>query len=150
MRFRTASSGSRISSAATRPCPSAVGNSVCVTTPCSEFAIMMRTCSCCSAGKTSMMRSIVEGVQDGREAELLERLDLLRDETEGRADGLALVVDVDTEARDAGKRIGEVELALQLEHLLLLAREDPVQKRARVVGRERVEALGAHDLPAYA
>ena len=37
MRFRTASSGSRISSAATRPTPSAVGSSACVTTAWSEF-----------------------------------------------------------------------------------------------------------------
>ena len=38
----------------------AVGSSVCVTTACSEFAIMMRTCCCCAGGKTSMTRSIVE------------------------------------------------------------------------------------------
>ena len=35
--MRTASSGSRISSAGTRPAPSAVGSSACVTTPCSEL-----------------------------------------------------------------------------------------------------------------
>ena len=55
-------------------------------------------------------------------------------ETEGRADRLALVVDVDAEAGEARHRVGEVELAVQLEVLLLLAREDPVEERARVVG----------------
>src|SRR5581483_2896324 len=95
-------------------------------------------------------RLLRERMEDGREAELLERLDLLRDKAEGGADGLALVVDVDAEARDTGQRIGKVELALLFEDLLLLARENPVEKRPRVVGRQRVEALGAQDLPAYA
>ena len=87
---------------------------------------------------------------DVREAELLERLDLLRDQPEGRADSLALVVDVDAEARDARHRVREVELALQLEVLLLLAREDPVQERTRVVRGERLEALSARNVPAHA
>ena len=49
------------SSAAMRPRPSAVGTRFCVTIPCKVPASCIRTWSCCSAGKTSMMRSIVCG-----------------------------------------------------------------------------------------
>ena len=91
-----------------------------------------------------------EAVQDGRQVQLLERLDLGGDQAEGGADDLALEEDVHAEAGDARHRVGEVELAVQLEVLLLLAREDPVQGRARVLVRERIEAFGAHDLAANA
>src|ERR671939_317808 len=131
---------------------------------------MIRTCSCCSGGNTSMIRSIVDGalcvcrvpktrwpvsvavdlvdqcrerrrlpgagragdeddparllgelVQRRRDPELLERLQLVRDHPEGGADGLLLEVHVDAEAREAGNRVREVELPLDLELLLLLA-----------------------------
>ena len=84
-----------------------------------------------------------------REVQLLERLDLLRNEAERRADRFALVVDVDAEAREARHRVGEVELALQLEVLLLLAREDPVEERTRVIRGERLEAFGPRNVPAH-
>ncbi len=91
-------------------------------------------------------RLVGEVVEARRHPELLERLDLLRDQPEGGADARALEVGVDTEAREAGDRIGEVELTLRLEELLLLGRADPVDERARVVGqqlREVREALEA-------
>ena len=44
-------------------------------------------------------RLLGEVVEPGRDAELLERLDHVRDEAEGRADARALEVGVDTEAR---------------------------------------------------
>ena len=74
-------------------------------------------------------RLVREVVQARREAELLESLDLVRDEPEGGADGRALKVGVDAEAREAGNRVGEVDLPARLEGLLLLGREDPVDER---------------------
>ena len=47
--------------------------------------------------------------------ELLERLDLVGDQAESRAERAALEVHVDAEAREAGNRVGEVELAVDLE-----------------------------------
>jgi pilus retraction protein PilT len=93
-------------------------------------------------------RVLGEGVEHLWQVQLLERLDLLRDQAEGSADRLALVVDVHAEAGNARHRVREVELAVQLEMLLLLAREDAVEERARVVRGERLEALGADDMPA--
>ena len=93
-------------------------------------------------------RVLCERVEHRRQAKLFERLDLLRDQTERCTDRFALVVDVDAEARDSRHRIGEVEPASQLEMLLLLAREDAVEKGTRVVRGERLEALGANDVPA--
>ena len=83
-------------------------------------------------------RLLREVVQAGREAELLERLDLVRDEPEGGAHGRALKVGVDTEAREAGNRMREVDLPARLESLLLLGREDPVHERPDLVGRQRL------------
>ena len=48
---------------------------------------------------------VVKSLEHGREAELLERLQLRRDEAEGGAEALALEVDVDAEAREAGDRV---------------------------------------------
>ena len=56
-------------------------------------------------------------------------------EPEGGAERLALEVDVHAEAREAGDRVREVELPLDLELLLLLGREDPVEQLTRVLGR---------------
>ena len=94
-------------------------------------------------------RILGEAVQDVREVQLLERLDLLRNEPERRSDRFALVVDVDAEAREARHRVREVELTLQLEVLLLLAREDAIEERARVVRGERLEAFSAGDVPSH-
>jgi hypothetical protein len=91
-----------------------------------------------------------ERVQRGGQAELLERLDLLGDDAEDRAYGLALEVDVDAEAREAGDAVGEVELPLDLEVLLLLAREDLVHELLGVLGRERLDLLHPLDVPAHA
>ena len=82
--------------------------------------------------------------------ELLERLDLLRDEAERGADGAALEVDVDAEAREAGDAVREVELPLDLEVLLLLAREDPVDELLRVLGRQLVVFVEARHLAVHA
>ena len=73
----------------------------------------------------------VELVQALREAELLERLQLHRDEAERGGEALALRVDVDAEAGEARDRVREVDLAVDLEALLLLGREDPVEHLAR-------------------
>ena len=84
-----------------------------------------------------------EVLQHGRKAELLERLQLGRDEAEGRAEALALEVDVHAEAREAGDRVGDVDLALDLEVLLLLGREDPVEHPLGVVGPQPGELVRA-------
>src|SRR5262249_7282622 len=95
-------------------------------------------------------RLLGEDVQRVRDAELLQRLQLRRNETERGADRLALEVDVDTEARETRNRVREVELAVELEVLLLLAREDPIQQLLRLFGRERVVALESLHFPAHA
>ena len=85
-----------------------------------------------------------------RDAELLERLQLRRDEAEGGAEALALEVDVDAEAREAGDRVGDVDLALVLEVLLLLGREDPVEQPLGVLGRQPGELLEPLEVPVHA
>ena len=77
------------------------------------------------------------------QAEVLERLDHLRHEAEGCGEAVALEVDVDAEAGDAGDGVGEVDLAVDLEPLLLLGREDAIEKVARLVRREGLEVLRA-------
>jgi hypothetical protein len=104
----------------------------------------------CRAGhEDEAARVLRERVQDRRQAQLLERLDLLRDEAERGADRLALEVDVDAEAREPRHGVREVELPVELEVLLLLAREDAVEQRPRVVGGERL-SVRARDVPAHA
>jgi hypothetical protein len=76
-----------------------------------------------------------------RQSELGGRLDHLRHETEGCGEAVALEVDVDAETGDAGDRIREVDLAIDLETLLLLGREDAIEKVARFLRRERLELL---------
>jgi hypothetical protein len=83
-------------------------------------------------------------------AELLERLQLGRDETEGGTEALALEVDVHAEAREARDRVREVELPVDLELLLLLGREDPVEEPLVLVGRELAELLEAHEMAVHA
>src|SRR4029079_3179360 len=66
-------------------------------------------------------------VRDGRRnAEILERLDLVGDETEGRADRVALAGEVHTEPRLAGDGVREVEREDLFELLPLLLRENRV------------------------
>ena len=83
-------------------------------------------------------------------AELGERLDLGRDHAERRAERGALEEDVDAEAADAGDRVGHVDVAARLEHLLLLGREDPVEQVARVLGREHLVVVERLELAAPA
>src|SRR6185437_6540718 len=61
-----------------------------------------------------------------------------------------LEVDVDAEAGDAGDRIGEVDLAVDLEPLLLLRRENAIEKVARLLGGEGLEVLDRGQLAADA
>ena len=53
--------------------------------------------------------------------------------TERRGERVALEVDVHAEPSEAGNAVREVELAVDLEALLLLGREDAVEERARRV-----------------
>ena len=92
-------------------------------------------------------RLVGEVVEPRRHPELLERLDRLRDQPEGGADARALEVGVDAEAREAGNRVGEVELPLRLEELLLLGRADPVDERPRVVRSELRELRSRSSRP---
>ena len=82
-------------------------------------------------------RLLGELAHDRRQAELLDRHRLGRDQAEGGAEGAALEEGVDAEAADAGDRVGEVELPVGLEHLALRGREDRVDDLARV-GRRQV------------
>src|SRR5690348_8768306 len=84
-----------------------------------------------------------------RQAEILGRLDQPRDETEGGREGVALEIDVDTEAGDAGDGIGEVDLAIDLEPLLLLGREDAIEKVTRLLRLERLELLDRSEPAAH-
>ena len=85
-----------------------------------------------------------------RQAERLGRLDHLRHEAESRREAVALEVDVDAEAGDAGDGIGEVDLPVDLEPLLLLGREDAIEKVARLLRREHVEVLERREAAAHA
>jgi hypothetical protein len=79
-------------------------------------------------------RLVGELVEPRRHPELLEGLDLVRDQPEGRADAVALEVGVDAEAREPRNRVGEVDLPARLENLLLLGREDPVHEGSDLLG----------------
>ena len=74
--------------------------------------------------------------QTARQAELVDRLDLERDQAERGAERGALEVRVDAEAGDVRDRVGEVELPVGLEPLALVVREDRVDDLARVGRRE--------------
>jgi hypothetical protein len=95
-------------------------------------------------------RLLREHVQRVRDAELLERLQLRWDEPESSADRLPLEVHVDAEAREPGDRVREVELTVQLEVLLLLTGEDPVQELLRLLRGERIEAFETLDFSTHA
>ena len=82
--------------------------------------------------------------------ELLERADARGDEAERSADARALEVGVDAEAGEPGDRVGEVELAVGLEGLLLARVEDAVDQVAHFLRRERVLVGDALDLAAQA
>ena len=87
----------------------------------------------------------VNSASTRRQAELLEALDLVRDQAEGGADRAALEEDVDAEARDPGDRVGEVELLLVLEPLALRVVEQRVDDLARVLRGQRREVVERGD-----
>jgi hypothetical protein len=95
-------------------------------------------------------RLLAEVVEVGREPELLEALELGGDQPEGAGEALPLRVDVDSEAGEAGDRVGEVELAVDLEPFLLLARDDPVEELAGVVCCQLAQPLQALEMPTHA
>src|SRR5712691_1322776 len=89
-------------------------------------------------------------MQRRRATELLECLDLGRNQAESRTDRFPLEIDVHTEAGEAGDRVGEIELALDLEVLLLLAREDAVEEVLRLLLREGGVLGHARDFSTHA
>jgi hypothetical protein len=91
-------------------------------------------------------RLVAELVEGRREAELLETLQVGGNEAERACEALALGVDVDAEAREPGDRVREVDLAVELESLLLLAGDDAVQQLAGGIRGEHREALQAFEL----
>jgi hypothetical protein len=88
--------------------------------------------------------------QRARQVQLLERLQLLGDDAERRPERLALEVDVDAEASEAGNGVRGVDLPLDLELLLLLGREDAVEQLLRVLGGQHRSAFEALELTADA
>jgi hypothetical protein len=86
-------------------------------------------------------RLLGQRVQSGGDAELLESLDVGRDQPEGGAERAALEEDIDAEAREARDRMREVDLAVDLEQLLLLRGQDAIEHLVRVLGREVGDVL---------
>ena len=80
---------------------------------------------------------------------LLEALQLRGNHAKGGGKALALRVDVDSEACEAGNRVREVELAVDLEALLLLARDDPVEELPGRVRTQLGEGFEPLQLAAY-
>jgi hypothetical protein len=82
-----------------------------------------------------------EILQGLRDAELLQRLQLGRDHSEGGSEAFALEVDVDSEASEPCDRVRHVELALDLEVLLLLRGHHAVEQPLGVLRCEAAELL---------
>ena len=91
-----------------------------------------------------------ELVERGRQAEVLDRLDLGRDHAEGRSERLALVVGADAEAAEAAHAVREVELPVELETLLLLGGRDAVDQLPRRLGIEHRCVLERLDVTVHA
>ena len=89
-------------------------------------------------------------VQARGQAELLERADVGGDRPERRRQALALVVRVDAEAGEPADAVGEVELAVQLEQLLLLGRGDAIDELAHEIGRQHRKLGQQLDVPVQA
>ncbi len=81
-------------------------------------------------------RLLAEVMDDGRQAQVVDRGDHRRDQAERRAQRGALEVGVDAEARLAGDRVGEVDLPVRLQALALIVGEDPVDDLAGVRGHQ--------------
>src|SRR5262249_13331915 len=63
-------------------------------------------------------------LQDRRQEQLFDGDDLRRNDAQHQPDGAALLEDVDAEAPQSGNRIGQVDLEVILEFLLLPAAHD--------------------------
>ncbi len=77
---------------------------------------------------------------DLRDAKRLERLDLVRNDAEGGAHGVALPVHVDAEARLAHQRVREVEFEVLFKLFALLLRQHRVQRALQAVRLQHVES----------
>src|SRR3954454_19971352 len=89
-----------------------------------------------------------ELVEALRKGELLEGLDLLRDQPERGADAALGEEDFDAETGEPRDLVGDVDLAVDLESLLLLGREHPVEELLGFLGGEWLEILDREDLAA--
>ena len=89
-------------------------------------------------------------MQGGGNAELFERLDVGGDQPEGRTERPALEEDVDAEPREPGNRVREVDLAVDLEQLLLLRGQDAVEHLMCVLGSELGDVRIALEAPVHA
>ena len=86
--------------------------------------------------------ALVEGdlFQDLGQEELADRLDLERDDAEGDGQRAALVEDASPEAAEALQAVGQVEVQVLLEALLLVIRHHLARQFLGVLGREPGEA----------
>src|SRR4029453_16234010 len=82
-------------------------------------------------------RTIGQGRENRRQAELIESLDLLRDDSIDGRHGAALVENVAAETREAANAEREVEFERLLESLLLRIREHAVRQSLGFRGAER-------------
>src|SRR5262249_61370821 len=81
-------------------------------------------------------RLLGQRVQRRGDAELLKCLDVGRDEAEGSPERAALEEDVDAEPRQARARVRKVDMAVDLELLLLLPGQDAREHLVRVLRRQ--------------
>ena len=87
---------------------------------------------------------------DPGQTQLFQPLDLERDEPERRAERIPLLVDVHTEPRLTGQRVGHVQLELLLEPLAQLLRQDRVDHALQRPGRQRRVLLQPLQLAVHA
>ena len=95
-------------------------------------------------------RLVGELLERRRDAELLERLQLRRDHSEGSAETFPLEIDVDTKAGQSRNRVRHVQLPLDLEVLLLLRRHHAIEQPLSVLRAEPAELLHPLELPHHA
>ena len=96
-----------------------------------------------------------ELADDGRQVEVVDRADVHRDRADDQRDAAALGEGVDAEAREAGDRVGEVDLVLDvellelrriLEHVVHAVDRLLVGQRRGALERDEV-AVEAHERP---
>ncbi len=95
-------------------------------------------------------RAVAELRDDRGQAQLVERLDLVRDGAEDRADRAALVEEVGAEARQSPHAEREVEFEVLLEAVLLRVGQDRVGEGLGVGGGERARAFDGAQVPVHA